>query len=222
MGVNWEELSQTFMDYLLEEETDQATQLARDTLAGGETPGDFFSFCITPALVEIGSRFERLEIFLPEMVFAAEIVQEVNDTVIQPHIEASGGQSDFSLGKVLLATVEGDLHDIGKNIVGVMLSVNGFTVIDMGVDVSPAAIVEKAEQEEVDIIGMSSLLTGCLPFMQDVVGLLEAKRDREKYAVIIGGAAPTDDFAKSIRVDAHGHSSAEAVSICRSIMKDHQ
>ena len=114
-----------------------------------------------------------------------------------------------------MATIEGDLHDIGKNIVCAILDVSGFEVIDMGVDVSPHDIVARAEQDQVEIIGLSSLLTSCLPYMKDVIDLLKMKGMRERYFVMIGGAAPTEAFALEIGVDAQGHTAADAVRLCR-------
>jgi methylmalonyl-CoA mutase cobalamin-binding domain/chain len=218
MPIDWQATQETFLRCLLEQDTDQAIRIASETLARGVTPADFFVSCITPALVEIGDRFERLDIFLPEMVAAAEIVEQVNAQVVQPRIASSTEGQTVSMGKVLLATIQGDRHDIGKNMVAVMLRVSGFEVVDLGVDVSPADIVAGAQREGTDIIGMSSLLTSCLPYMKDVVDSLRRKDLREKYSVIIGGAAPTAAFAEQAGVDAQGHSAPEAVRICKAIM----
>lgn len=218
MSINWNEVNEAFIASLLDEDDEVAIKIARETLDKGASPEQFFESCVTPSLVEIGARFESLEIFLPEMVAAAEIVQTINEKVIQPSIESSGGEGARSEGKVVLATIEGDLHDIGKNMVNLMLRVNGFEVIDLGVNVSPEEIVKVAEQEKADIIALSSLLTSCLPYMKDVVELLQAKRLRENFEVIIGGAAPTADFSKSAGFDAQGHTAAEAVTISKSLL----
>ena len=143
----------------------------------------------------------------------------MNDEVINPAIDAAQSKKIEALGKVLLATVQGDLHDIGKNMVGLMLKVNGFDVVDLGTNVSPSDIVNRANEEKVDIIGMSSLLTTCLPYMKDVYDYLEGKGIRNQYAVIIGGAATTPNFADDVGADGFGHSAAEAVTLCQKIMK---
>ena len=218
MDIRWEEVKESLLNSLLNENKDGAIKLAEETLEKGVTPQQFFESCITPVLVEIGERFERLDIFLPEMIAAAEIVQAVNDEVIKPKIESSHAENIERKGKVLLATIQGDLHDIGKNMVKLLLIVNGFEVTDLGIDVAPSKIVEKAEEVGVDIIGMSSLLTSCLPYMKDVVDLLKVRGLRDKYKLIIGGAAPTIEFANKIGVDDQGHSAAEAVTICKNIM----
>ena len=221
-NIDWKSAQSEFLGFLLDEESDEAVAFAKDILEKGATPSDVFEFCISPALQEIGRQFETLEIYLPEMVEAAEIVNRVNDEAIVPVIEASaGGVAEGAAakkGKVIMATIQGDLHDIGKNMVALILQVNGFEVVDMGINVPPADIVTRAEQEGADIIGMSSLLTTCLPYMKDLVGFLDAKGTRDQYAVIIGGAAPTPEFTKDIGADAHGHTAAEAVTICTDIM----
>lgn len=219
MPKDWTTLTTPFLEYLLTENAKEAKKIAQVALDNDSTPVEFIDNCITPALTEIGKRFETLEIFLPEMISAAGIVQEISAEVIQPAIEARGEDSSVTSGKVLVATIEGDLHDIGKNMVCIMLQVAGYEVIDMGVDVAAHDIIARAEQENVDIIGLSSLLTSCLPYMSDVVELLEVKGIRDRYAVIVGGAAPTDAFAEEIRVDAQGHTAAAAVRICDNLMK---
>jgi methylmalonyl-CoA mutase cobalamin-binding domain/chain len=218
MSINWEDKQASLLDSLLKGNSDDAVALTRATLAERASPAEFFERCITPVLVEVGNRFETLEIFLPEMMIAAEIVQAINDEVINPALKRnSTAARSESQGKVLLATVQGDLHDIGKSMVGLLLKVNGFEVIDLGIDVPPATIAEEAEKQAVNVIGMSALLTTCLPFMKDTVDYLVETGMRNKYAVIIGGAAPTADFAKKIGADAFGNSAAEAVSICRKL-----
>ncbi len=215
---DWNELRSEFLEYLLDGETDQAILTARETLDKGAQPMEFFEECISPTLREIGQRFETLDIFLPEMVIAAEVVQEVNDQVINPAIEADQSGQVTSAGKVLLATVQGDLHDIGKNMVDMMLQVNGFKVINLGINVPADTIVERAEKEQVDIIGLSALLTTTLPYMKETIDYLEGKNLRDRFAVIVGGAALTPDYADKIGVDGHGRNAADAVIICKEIM----
>jgi methylmalonyl-CoA mutase cobalamin-binding domain/chain len=221
--INWESLQEDFLNILLNSEIERALSITRETLAKGGSPADFFERCITPALEEIGNRFERLDIFLPEMVEAAELVELINKQVIQPGITTTqhgnvGTEQTTPKGKVLLATVQGDLHDIGKSMVALMLKVNGFEVHDIGIDVSPTEIVDRAQQEEVDIIGLSSLLTTCLPYMKDVIDFLQGMGSRKKFAVVVGGAAVTPQFAEEIGADAYGRSSAEAAKICNKLM----
>jgi 5-methyltetrahydrofolate--homocysteine methyltransferase len=216
--VDWEVLQHNLKEILLNGEKEQGVALSRATLLQGITPFDYFEKCIAPTLADIGKMFESLEIFLPELIISAEIVQQINDEVINPSINESKSNELISSGKVLLATVKGDLHDIGKNMVGLMLKVNGFEVVDLGINIEPMEIVIASEREKVDIIGMSSLLTTCLPYMKDVFDLLQAKKIRDRYSVIIGGAAPNADFAKKVGADGYGKSAAEAVAICSQII----
>ena len=215
---NWETLQPKFIGYMLAGDEDAAVALARESLDSGATPVEFFENCIAPSLQEVGKRFETLDIFLPEMVTAADTVERVNQEVINPAVADAHGDTNRSLGKVLLATVQGDLHDIGKNMVALMLKVNGFEVIDMGTSVSPSDIVARAEQEKVDIIGMSALLTTCLPYMKDVGDLLEGKGIRNKYAVIIGGAATTPGIVEEMGANTYGSSAADGVDKCKMLL----
>src|SRR4030066_544264 len=161
---DWETIQPKFISFLLAGDENSAMTLVRETLKNGASPVEFFENCIAPSLKEVGKRFETLDIFLPEMVTAADIVEKINNEVINPILAEMKGNKNLSMGKVLLATVQGDLHDIGKNMVALMLKVNGFEVIDMGTSAAPADIVSRAVQENVDIIGISALLSTCLPY----------------------------------------------------------
>ena len=217
--IDWVTVQKEFLDGLLQGDKEAAIKLAKNTLDTGCEPLEFFEKCVAPSLEEVGKRFETLDIFLPEMVTAAEVVELVNKEVINPAVAKAKSTAITSKGKILLATVHGDLHDIGKNMVALMLKVNGFEVIDMGVNISPSDIVDRAAREQVDIIGLSTLLTTCLPYMKDVSDYLQGKHIRENYPVIIGGAATTPEFAKQVGADAQGNSAAEAVEICKKIMQ---
>jgi 5-methyltetrahydrofolate--homocysteine methyltransferase len=218
--TDWLLLQQDMENTLLNGNVEHGISMANLTLEQGVTPLEFFQNCIIPSLAKIGKMFEDLEIFLPELVIAAETVQQINEVVIKPAIEARKTEESISAGKVLLATVKGDLHDIGKNMVALMLRINGFEVIDLGINVDPTEIVHKAEVEQVDMIGMSSLLTTCLPYMKDVIDFLDQKSMRGQYHVIIGGAAVNPDFCRQIGADEFGKSATEAVTICKNVMSN--
>jgi methylmalonyl-CoA mutase cobalamin-binding domain/chain len=223
--IAWDVTREKFLKSLVAGDADQALHLSRQIINQEILPVTFFEECINPALDEIGNLFENLEIYLPEMTQAGEIVKEINQQVLEPEIQRliqagnTLAQSN-SLGKVLLATVKGDIHDIGKNMVSLMLKVNGFDVIDLGIDVPPLDIIECAEQEQVDIIGLSSLLTTCLPYMKDVTSILESIGIREKYKVVIGGASPTESFANEMGADGFGKSAPAAVRICKGLIDE--
>ncbi len=217
MTHDWQALTNDFVDLLLAGQEAPAIERTRSALEQGASPQDFFQFVITPALEEIGRRFEELEIFLPELAISGETVQAISETVINPAL-AIASQEQSRQGTVVLGTVQGDLHDIGKNMVGLMLSVHGFKVIDLGTNVPPAEIVQRAEKEGADIIAMSALLMTCLPYMKDVLDRLVALGLRSKYAVIIGGAPTSPEVARAFGADAYGASAAEAVRISRELM----
>jgi methylmalonyl-CoA mutase cobalamin-binding domain/chain len=221
--IDWDVTRKDFLKCLIDGDTDQALDLSRQVIKQQILPVTFFEECINPSLNEIGKLFENLEIYLPEMTQAGKIVKEVNQQVLEPEIQRlvkAGSELTQTnrLGKVLLATVKGDIHDIGKNMVSLMLKVNGFDIVDLGTNVPPLDIIECAEKEEVDIIGLSSLLTTCLPYMKDVTSLLESKGIRGKYKVIIGGASPTEAFAKEMGADGFGNSAPAAVRICKGLI----
>jgi len=221
--VDWDITNKELLQSLINGDTDLAIHLSQQVINQEILPVTFFEECINPVLDEIGSLFENLEIYLPEMTQAGRIIKEVNQQVLEPEIQrlvqaGSEMSQTNSLGKVLLATVKGDIHDIGKNMVSLMLKVNGFDIIDLGTDVSPLDIIECAEQEQVDIIGLSSLLTTCLPYMKDVTSLLDSKGTRGKYKVIIGGASPTKAFANEMGADGFGKSAPAAVRICKGLI----
>jgi methylmalonyl-CoA mutase cobalamin-binding domain/chain len=218
--VDLDAIQQHLLNIMLRGTQNEALKLTSSTLDQGVTPRDYFEKCISPSLAEVGNLFATLEIFLPELVAAADMARIITDDIIKPRIEASSALKLISEGRVLLATVQGDLHDIGKNMVGLMLKVNGFEVIDLGTNVAPSEIVLRAETEKVDIIGLSSLLTTCLPYMKDVLEYLNAKDSRDKYAVIIGGAATTPEFATKLATDGIGNSAAEAVTLCQMLIKN--
>jgi len=214
----WQALQDEYIGLLLDENAASAIERTRQLLAEGVTPLEFFQQIITPALTEVGRRFEELEIFLPELAIAGEMVKEINDAVITPALEAAS-QKQIRQGKVILGTVQGDLHDIGKNMVGLMLGVHGFDVIDLGTNVPPAEFVNRAEKEKADIIAMSALLMTCLPYMKDVMDRLVGLSLRSKYAVIVGGAPTSPEYARSIGADAYGTNAAEGVRLCRDLMQ---
>jgi trimethylamine corrinoid protein len=191
-------------------------QLAREALAESD-PLEFFQAVIEPVLTDIGDRFARLEIFLPELMRAGMVVKAMQQEVLEPAIRAESGTSR-TLGKVVIGTCQGDIHDIGKNMVALMLQVNGFDVVDMGTDVAPRTMIEMAQREEADIIAMSSLLTTSMPYIRDLVQMLDGYNLRDRFLVLAGGAAVTPNWAQSAGVDGFGEDAVEAVAVCRNLM----
>lgn len=164
---------------------------------------------------EVGKRFERFEYFLPELMLAGRALKSAMEIVKPVLLEKYADAADQARGKVVAATVQTDIHDIGKNIVSSMLTASGFEVTDMGVDVPIKSIIDKAEETGADIICLSALLTTSMPFMKDLIQLLEARNLREKYIVLVGGASVTDTWARAIGADGTAKNAADAVKLAR-------
>ena len=162
----------------------------------------------------VGDRFRAHEIFLPEVLLAARAMS-AGVEILEPHL----GKTDLhSRGKVVIGTVKGDLHDIGKNLVGIMLSGAGFEVIDLGKDVSPQQFVDTARESGADVIGMSALLTTTMPAMRQVITLLRENGMDGSVRTVIGGAPVTEDYAREIGADGYGFDAANAVECVRELV----
>ncbi|MFQ5516328.1 MAG: B12-binding domain-containing protein [Acidimicrobiia bacterium] len=194
----------------------EAAALAQQAVDAGVSPEEIFDSCVVPVLKDIGEQFGRLEIFLPEMIVAADAAKAVFG-VLEPVLEAQQAGS-MALGRIVIGTAAGDVHDIGKNMVAVMLEVNGFEVIDLGTDVSPRDFLKTARSEEADIIAISSLLTTSLPYMKDVLAVLDATGRNEQFSVMLGGGPVTADWAHEVGADGYGKDAAEAVDAARGIV----
>jgi 5-methyltetrahydrofolate--homocysteine methyltransferase len=203
-------------DAIIAGDSQSIREAVRRALEAGEAPLPLINEVLNPALKDVGDRFDRGDYFLPELILAAEAMQAAVD-VLQPQLEARKEQIQ-SPGRVLMATVQGDIHDIGKNIVTALLRANGFTVLDLGKDVSAAEIMAKAEEFKADIIGLSALLSTTLPYCRDTLRLLEEKGLRQKYHVFIGGGAATPDYAKKIGAEYGGAHAEAAVASMRKAM----
>ena len=195
----------------------QGVAMARAALAEGLSPLAFFKGVVEPVLADIGDRFSRLAIFLPELMRAGMVVKAMQAQVLEPAIKAGGGQT-FSEGTIVIGTAQGDIHDIGKNMVALMLQVNGFKVVDLGTNISPKAFIEAGRRENADIIAMSSLLTPSMPYIRDTVQLADGLGLRERFLFVAGGAPVTREWAASIRLDGFGEDAVEAVEVCRRLM----
>ena len=165
----------------------------------------------------IGEAFDRMEIFLPQLMLGAEAMK-VGMAVLEKAIEASGGELK-SKGKVVLGTVEGDIHDIGKTVVAALLQANGYQVTDLGVEVQAARFIEAAESMNADVIGMSALLSTTMLYQRDALELLRNKGLRDKYVAVVGGAPVTEDWANEIGADGYARGAFEAVQLLDGIME---
>ena len=175
---------------------------------------DLINRALIAAMDVVGDRFAKSEIFVPEMLVSAVTMKKGLD-IIKPLLKEDEEQTK---GKVILCTVKGDLHDIGKNLVAMMLEGAGLEVIDLGVDVTVEKVIDKVNEIQPQVLGLSALLTTTMPEMENVINLLQDRGIRKKVKVMIGGAPLDADFAERIGADAYGEDAAEAVTVARSFI----
>lgn len=173
----------------------------------------------THVIARIGDQFECGEIFLPQLMLAGETMKQCMN-ILSRHIGAEGEVK--KKGKVVIGAVSGDIHDIGKNLVATMLSVHGFDVIDLGVNVPPMEFADRAASENAQFIALSSLMTTSMPYQRDVMELLQEMGARDKYYVVVGGGPVTADFAQQIGADGWGLSAVSAVRVCDRLLETGQ
>ncbi len=200
-----------------EEAVTQTQLVIAGELAAGETTVNEVITTLTDGMRQIGDRFGRLEIFLPEMMMAAEAMKAAMRE-LEPEIRKSGTVME-SKGKVVIGTIEGDMHEIGKDIVGLMLQVQGFEIVDLGFDVNALDFVRKAEEVEADVIGVSALMTTTMPGQRDVVNFLEEMGLRDKYHLIVGGAPVTEEWLEESGADSWGENAGVSVEILMRAME---
>ncbi len=177
-------------------------------------PEKILSDGLIAAMTEVGRMFENGEFYVPEMLVSARAMK-AGLAVLRPQLASANIKA---VGKVIIGTVQGDLHDIGKNLVGMMLEGAGFEVIDLGVDVSPEKYVEAARQVHPDLVGCSALLTTTMPRMKDIVQALQAAGLRDSLKVMIGGAPVTEQYARDIGADFYAPDAASASQRARQMM----
>lgn len=187
-----------------------------DALHQNIAPIDIIDKGMSLGMKEVGERFARYEIYLPEMMMAAEAWEQAMKT-LEPKLLA-GGTKRKKTGQVVIGTVSGDIHSIGKNIVGAMLKMNGFEVFDVGTDAPTSAFVIKAEEVGADIIAASALMTTTMPQQKSIIEYLEARGTRDKYCVLVGGGSTTQDWADSIGADGYGKTAGDAVTLALKAM----
>jgi len=188
--------------------------LTRRALGEGIHPKTVLDDGLVAGMNVVGDRFREHEIFLPDVLLAARAMYAGLDE-LRPLLAQEGIPS---IGKVVIGTVQGDLHDIGKNLVGIMLKGAGFEVIDLGHDVAPERMVDTAVEQGAAVIGMSALLTTTMSVMGEVVALLKARNLDGKIRTVVGGAPVDDAFARRIGADAYGFDAANAVDVVKRLV----
>ena len=188
--------------------------LVQQALDEGLSPKQILDEGLLAAMDVIGEKFKNNEIYVPEMLIAARAMGAGTE-VLKPHLVEAGVKA---IGKVALGTVKGDLHDIGKNLVRMMMEGKGIEVLDLGVDVSPERFLEAYENEGAEIIACSALLTTTMVEMKNVVDLFTAKGYRDKVKIMVGGAPITDSYCKSIGADYYTPDAASAADVAKKVL----
>jgi corrinoid protein of di/trimethylamine methyltransferase len=193
---------------------DEIKQLTQQALDGGAEAKEVLEGGLLPGMDVVGQRFKACEMFIPEVLRSAKTMQASME-ILRPllsEVDAAGA------GMVIVGTVEGDLHDIGKNLVGMMLEGAGFRVVDLGTDVKPSDFVEAAKAHKPDIVGLSALLTTTMPKMGETVNALKEAGIRDQIKVMAGGAPVTQDFVDEIGADAYGSNATAAVEKAKGLV----
>lgn len=192
----------------------EAVEMAQRLLESGVGPEQILNEGLIAAMSNVGEQFKRCEIYVPEMLMAARAMK-ASIEILRPALKSSGIEP---IGTMVIGTVRGDLHDIGKNLVIIMAEGTGFRVIDLGVDVSPEKFVEAVREHSPTIVAMSALLTTTMTRMPEVVQALKESNLRDQVKVIVGGAAVTQEWASEIGADAYAPDAATAAERCKELL----
>jgi 5-methyltetrahydrofolate--homocysteine methyltransferase len=209
-----EEVLQKLYNAVLEGDFDGVKTNVPAALEAGLDPNVVLNEGMIAAMREVGARFEAGDYYVPEMLIAARAMQS-GMTLLKPHLQKSDQKSN---GRVLIGTVKGDLHDIGKNLVGLMLEGAGYEIIDLGVDVPAEEFVKKVIELKPDVVGMSALLTTTMQSMRTTLDALTAAGLRNNIKVIVGGAPVTDAFARQIEADGFSPDASRAVNLVNELI----
>lgn len=206
---------QQIYEYTVNGNAPKVKELTQQALDEGVAPSEIITKYLIPAMGEVGDRFERNEFYVPELLIAARAMQGAL-AILKPLL------SDTDLkptGRVVIGTVKGDLHDIGKNLVSMMLQGAGFEIVDLGVDVTPEKFVDAAKDNKADVVALSALLTTTMPSMKTTIDALEAAGLRGEVKVVIGGAPVTQRYADEIGADGYAPDANSAVRKAKELLK---
>ena len=211
-----DELFESMKQSIVDGDPDRARELSQRAVAEGINPLEAINRGFVLGMNAVGEQFEQGEMFLPDLVLAGEAMKAAT-AILEPEIQKVGAARE-TLGKVVLGTVKGDIHEIGKTLVGTMLSASGFEVFDLGVDVPFENFAVKAKEVNADIIGISALLTATMTGQKGVVETMERHGLRPRVKVMIGGAPVTQSWANEIRADGYGKDAMAAVTLAKRLM----
>ena len=201
-------------DAVLAGNAKQAVAVTKEAVAAGVDPQVLLDEYMIPAMDEVGQRFESNECFVPELLISARAMKGAVE-VIRPLLATAGAEP---IGRVVIGTVQGDLHDIGKNLVAIMLEGGGLEITDIGVDANADKFIDAINTKNPDIVALSALLTTTLPSMKNIIDRLTQAGVRQRVKVIVGGAPVTQDFADEIGADGYSDNAGGAVGLVRGLM----
>jgi methylmalonyl-CoA mutase cobalamin-binding domain/chain len=216
--MNEDEILRGLYDLTLVGNAPAVLELTQAGLAAGMTPDRLLFDALIPSLEEVGARFERGDFFVPEMLIAGRAMAGALE-VLRPLLAETGAAN---LGTFVMGTVKGDVHDIGKNLVNIMLEGAGFTVYDLGVNVAPEKFVEQIQEHEPDIVGFSAFLTTTMPMFKANINALEKAGLREKVIVMVGGAPVTKEYADAVGADGYAADASTAVRLAKELIEQHR
>jgi methanogenic corrinoid protein MtbC1 len=208
-------MSKKLVDAMVNMKEKEAVAIAKELIDKGEDPIKILGAC-REAMDTVGKRFEKGEYFLPELVMAGEMLKQISD-IVKPKM--TGGVETKKLGRVIIGTVEGDIHDIGKDIVVFMLDVNGFEVIDLGIDVAVQKFVDAIKSSKASVVGLSGFLTLAFDSMKATVDAIKKADLRDKVKIMIGGGQIDEEVRKYTGADAYGSDAMAAVSLAKQWIK---
>jgi methylmalonyl-CoA mutase cobalamin-binding domain/chain len=214
--MNHDEILQGLYDQTLVGNAPAVLDLTNEGLATGLTPERMLFEALIPSLEEVGARFERGDFFVPEMLIAGKAMSGALD-ILRPLLAETGAET---VGKFVMGTVKGDVHDIGKNLVNIMLEGAGFEVIDLGVQVAPEKFIAAIEEHKPDIVGFSAFLTTTMPMFKANINALQKAGLREKVIVMVGGAPVTQEYADAVGADGYAADASAAVKLAKSLIKE--
>lgn len=196
---------------------DKVIALSRLAVDSGMDPVEIVENGVARGLRKVGERFEKGEAFLTDLVGAAAASKGALDAILKPALDKAR-KSQPSLGKVVLGTVAGDIHDIGKNIVAAMLFAAGFEVVDLGTDVPVSSFVARSGEVQANVVGVSALLSTTLPVQRDIVNEFVRRKIRDRYKLLVGGAPATEKWANDIGADGYAPNALDAVKLAKSVL----
>ena len=212
-----QEILEQLAKAVVEGDKNSARENAQAAVDEGLDPLEAVDRGLSKGMEVVGANFESGESFLPELLMAADSFNAAME-ILNPLIEANK-QKISKLGTALLATVKGDMHNIGKNIVATVLETNGFEVVDIGIDQSTLNIIEAAQKHNADFIGLSSVMTTTMPYQKEVIETLSEMGLREKFFVLVGGGPVTQKWADEIGADGYGETAVDAVGVAKKLLE---